>query len=162
MTDPTIAWVEFAIDLFGLVFCLTVLAYGVRYRKTPVAPRTDAFNAEMRLQMVQQQAEATLAALNAAMADMPSHGLSGRSPAPDAINGDPSAPNPALQGQTLPVPTLPARRPHSGFPYEAIRELADQGLEVDAIYHRLHIPKGEIRLALHLRGAGGSRLMALG
>ncbi|MBI9085913.1 MAG: hypothetical protein JEZ11_20100 [Desulfobacterales bacterium] len=176
MTYQTIAWIEFAIDAFGLVFCLTVLAYGLRYRKTPLVlrpaervrvPGTDAFNAEMRLQTVQQQAEAALAALNTAMAGVPSQGGLGRSPSLDAVDDRQPAQNRAPLGRLSPEPTLPesvlpGRMSDSESPYETVRELADQGLDVDAIYQRLRIPKGEIRLALHLREVDGSRLRVLG
>lgn len=172
MTYPTIAWIEFAIDAFGLVFCLTVLAYGVYYRKTPLVlrpaervrvPGTDVFNAEMRLQMVQQQAEAALAALNTAVAGVPSQGgLGCRSLSLDAVDDRQPAQNRTQLEQLSPGPALPGRRPNPESPYETLRELVGQGLDADAIYQRLNIPKGEIRLALHLREVDGSRLRASG
>lgn len=155
MTTETIAFWELAIDAVGLILCLMAVAHVVRQRlaqRPARRQRSDgeagAFSAEIRLQQVQQKAEAALAALNAAVAV---------AAAPERTEEPPPPParQPSAGLKTKKAPVEPAQSP-----YAAIGALADQGLDVDDIYRRLRIPKSEIRLALDLRHAGQGRLRA--
>ena len=147
MTYESIAVFELALDILGLVICLTVLVYLARHGKSGLVRRsgrrdlaeTGVFSAEMRLKTVQQEAEAALAALNDAVA--------GIEPRPSAV---PSS-DTADRGPDRPATASTAT-------YETVRQLAGQGMDVDAIYRKLRIPKGEIRLALHLRDSEKGRM----
>jgi hypothetical protein len=158
MTYEAIALWEIIIDAVGLILCLAALARVVRCRNraltTPSRPgaaggRGAAFSAEIRLQMLEQKAEAALAALSVATVGAGEHRAPG---GPGAVSIRPGGdPLPETAPLSRSEAEDPVGEPATAIdPYDEIIRLAGSGLDVDAIYSRLKISKGEIRLALQL------------
>jgi len=108
MTYETIALWEIIIDAMGLVLCLAVLAYVVRCRNRALAvpaadKRNEAFSAEIRLQMLEQKAEAALAALSLA--------ADGANAAPEAVMHPSVRPTGRMKTRWRTPHRFPAPRP---------------------------------------------------